>query len=45
MMAVTQFALPGLDPGTHVFAGKCFDLENKTWMAGSSPAKGRHRDA
>jgi glycyl-tRNA synthetase beta chain len=36
--------LPGLDPGIHVFVGMRPNLENKTWMAGSSPAKAKEKN-
>jgi glycyl-tRNA synthetase beta chain len=36
--------LPGLDPGIHVFVGMRPNLENKTWMAGSSRAKAKEKN-
>jgi glycyl-tRNA synthetase beta chain len=36
--------LPGLDPGIHVFVGMRPNPENKTWMAGSSPAKAKEKN-
>jgi hypothetical protein len=41
-MRLPQSLVPGLDPGIHVSAGKRIDPENKTWMAGSSPARTSH---
>jgi glycyl-tRNA synthetase beta chain len=36
--------LPGLDPGIHVFVGMRPNPENKTWVAGSSPAKAKENN-
>jgi hypothetical protein len=34
MLLPKEFVMPGLVPGIHVFA----DKQEKTWMAGTSPA-------
>jgi hypothetical protein len=39
MAKFSDFVMPGLVPGIHVFA----TASEKAWMAGTSPAMTRHR--